>query len=106
MMKGHTSTLIPILAVSLLIAGCKTLPVVPHAMSCDVNAEILAGKCSAPRQISSGSSYAELVDTMQEDRKSLRECSITADMLRDTLKRCSQATENFNKVIDTLNSKQ
>ena len=102
-MKARNLTLVPILAGSLCIVGCQTLPVVPHAMSCDVSAELLNGKCATPMQIANGSNYAGLVDTMQADRKSLQECSVTADTLRDAIRRCNQATEDFNRKIDALN---
>ena len=94
----------PILLCSLFIAGCQTLPVASHAISCDVSAELLASKCATPAQITNDATYAALVDTMQADRKALRECSTTADTLRAAIKRCNQATDEYNKKIDTLNS--
>ncbi len=93
-----------ILLGSLSISGCKTLPVVPHAISCDVNAELLTGKCAEPRPVANNATYAALVDAMQADRKALRECGITADTLRDAIKRCNQATDEYNKKIDAINS--
>ncbi|MFZ2163662.1 MAG: hypothetical protein WAW02_15730 [Sideroxyarcus sp.] len=103
-MKIRCSLLMQILPVSLIIAGCQTLPVVPHALTCDASAELLASKCAAPRPRSNDITYAALVDTMQADRKALQECGITADTLRDTLKRCNQAANEYNKKIDALNS--
>ncbi len=89
--------------VSLYIAGCKTLPLVPHAINCDVNAELLASKCATPKPISNDITYATMVDTMQADRKALRDCSITADALRDAIKLCNQATAEYNLKIDAIN---
>jgi outer membrane murein-binding lipoprotein Lpp len=103
-MKAAKLKLAPILLGSLFIAGCKTLTVVPHAVSCDVNAELLAGKCAEPRTITNDTTYAALVDTMQADRRALRECGIAADALRDAIKRCNQATDEYNKKIDALNN--
>ena len=94
----------PLLLCSLFIAGCQTLPVVPHAIDCDVNAELLASKCPPPGQIANDTTFATLVDTMQADRQALRECGVTVDTLRDALKRCNAATDEFNKKIDALNS--
>jgi len=102
-MKAARLKLTPILLGSLFIAGCKTLTVVPHAVSCDVNTELLAGKCAEPRTITNDTTYAALVDTMQADRRALRECSIAADALRDAIKRCNQATDEYNKKIDAIN---
>jgi hypothetical protein len=102
-MKAARLKLTPILLGSLFIAGCKTLTVVPHAVSCDVNEELLAGKCAEPRTITNDTTYAALVDTMQADRRALRECSIAADALRDAIKRCNQATDEYNKKIDAIN---
>ena len=96
--------LTPILVGSLFIAGCRTLPVVPHAISCDVSAELLASKCLPPRQIADDATFATLVDTMQADRQALRECGVTADALIETIKHCNQAIEEFNKKIDAINS--
>jgi hypothetical protein len=93
-----------LLSVGILIAGCQTLPVVPHALTCNASAELLASKCAAPRPISNDITYAALVDTMQADRKALQECGITADTLRNTLKRCNQAADEYNKKIDALSS--
>jgi predicted DNA-binding protein YlxM (UPF0122 family) len=43
---------------------------------------------------------------MQADRKALRDCSISADALRDAIKRCNQTTNEYNKKIDALNSRK
>jgi len=103
-MKATKLKLTPILLGSLFIAGCKTLTVVPHAVSCNVNAELLAGKCAEPKPIANNTTYAALIDIMQADRKALRECSVTADTLRDAIKRCNQATDEYNKKIDAINN--
>ncbi len=103
-MKSLHSKLLPILAGSLLIAGCRTVPVVPHAMKCDVSPELLAGKCATPTQIANDSTYATLIDSMQADRKALRECGLNVDTLRDAIRRCNQATDEYNRKIDALNS--
>jgi hypothetical protein len=103
MMKAPYSRLALILAGSLLAAGCKTVPVASHAINCDVNAELLASKCTPPKQIAKDATFASLVDTMQVDRQSLRECGSTVDALRDTLTRCNNATGEFNKKVDALN---
>ena len=102
-MKTFCIRLTPILLGSLFITGCKTLPVAPHAINCDVSAELLASKCAEPEPIANDATYAALVDTMQADRKALRECGITVDTLRDALKRCNQATGEYNKKIDAIN---
>jgi hypothetical protein len=68
-----------------------------------VNADLLAGKCAAPRPIPKDTTYAALVDTMQADRQALRECSIAAQTLRDAITRCNQATDEYNKKIDAMN---
>jgi hypothetical protein len=103
-MKSLNLKLAPILLITLFIAGCKTLPVASHAVNCDASAELLASKCATPRQITNDTTYATLVDTMQADRKALRECGIAADALRETLKHCNQATDEYNKKIDAINS--
>ncbi len=103
-MKILRAKFIPILAGILFISGCKTVPVVPHAIGCDVSAELLESRCATPKPVENDTTYAALVETMQADRKSLRECGITADTLRDALQRCNQATAEFNKKIDAINS--
>jgi hypothetical protein len=95
-----------ILAGCLFLAGCQTLPVVPHAINCEVSTELLEGKCASPKQVPNTSTYASLVDTMQADRKALRDCSIAADALRETIRRCNQTTDEYNKKIDALNSRK
>ena len=92
-----------ILLGGLCIAGCKTITVVPHALKCEVNAELLAGKCADPKQIANDATYAALVDTMQADRKALQECGVEADALRAAITRCNQATDEYNKKIDAIN---
>lgn len=104
MMKARDLRLASILLGGLVIAGCKTVTVVPHALKCEVSAELLAGKCAPPGQIPSDATYAMLVDTMQADRKALQECGITADTLRDAIRRCNQATDDYNKKIDAINN--
>ncbi len=103
-MKTLHSALLLIIAGGLSATGCRTLPVVPHAMKCDVRAELLAGKCMPPTQIANDSTYAGLVDAMQADRKALRECGVTADSLRDVIERCNQSTDEYNKKIDAVNA--
>jgi hypothetical protein len=100
-MKALYFALLPF---GLFISGCQTLPVASHAIKCDVSAELLAAKCATPLQITNDTTYAKLVDTMQADRKALQECGATADALRDALKRCNQATDEYNKKIDAANS--
>ena len=103
-MKAHHFRFVPILLGSMLLAACKTVPVVPHALDCNVNAELLAEQCAKPKPIPNDATYAKLVDTMQADRKALRECDITADTLREALKRCNHAADTYNKKIDALNA--
>ena len=98
------STLIPILAGSMLVAGCRTVPVVPHAVACDASAELLASKCPPPRPLADNATFAALVDTMQADRQALRECGITVDALIKTIKQCNHATDEYNKRIDAINN--
>lgn len=98
--------LAPILLLSLLFAGCKTVPVVPHAIGCNASAELLASKCSPPIQIANDATFSALVDTMQADRQSLRECAVTVDALVATIKQCEQATSEFNKKIDGMNAEK
>jgi predicted small secreted protein len=105
MMKAPRLKLASFVVGSLLLGGCQTLPVVPHAVGCDVNKELLAAKCAAPKPVANDVTYATLVDTMQADRKALRECSITADALREAIARCKQTTDEYNKKIDALNSR-
>jgi hypothetical protein len=56
-----------------------------------------------PRQIANETSYAMLVETMQIVRQALQECGIAAEALRDSIKRCNQATDEYNRKIDELN---
>lgn len=102
-MKTLCMKLAPILLGALFIAGCKTVPVVPHAFSCNVSEELLAAKCAGPKPIANDATYAALVDTMQADRKALRECGATVGTLQDAIKHCNQATAEYNKKIDTIN---
>jgi hypothetical protein len=104
MMKAHYTRFIFILVGGFSVAGCQSVPVASHAINCNVNAELLASKCPVPTPITNDATFATLVDTMQTDRQALRECGITVDALRDTLKRCNDAAEAFNKKIDALNS--
>lgn len=98
------STLVPILAGSMLIAGCRTVPVVPHALTCDASAELLASKCPPPRPLADNATFAALVDTMQADRQALRECGMTVDALIKTIRQCNHATDEYNRKIDAINS--
>ena len=106
MMNAFGVKLTAISLACLLVAGCKTVTVVPHALNCDANAELLASKCASPRQIASNTTYATLVDTMQMDRQALQECGIAAEALRDSIRRCNQATDEYNRKIDELNSRK
>jgi hypothetical protein len=102
-MKAIRISLALTLVCSLILAGCQTLSVIPHAVNCDVSAQLMADNCATPRPIANDATYATLVDTMQADRKALRECNVAADALRDAIKHCNQATSEYNKTIDALN---
>jgi hypothetical protein len=106
MMKGICLKFASFLPGCLFIAGCQTLPVVPHAINCDVSAEMLASKCAKPVPITNDATYATLVDAMQADRKALQECGITGDAIRGALIRCNRATDEYNKKIDAINNKK
>lgn len=93
------------LLASLLVSACQTVPVVPHALNCDVDAALLGSTCAAPRPIASDATYAALVDTMQADRKALQECGNTTNALIAAIRRCNQAAAAYNDRIDTLNQR-
>jgi hypothetical protein len=103
MMKAPCLKLASLFVCSLFITGCKTVTVVPHAISCDASAELLASKCATPKPIANDATFETLVDTLQTDRQALRECALTVDTLRETMIRCKQATDEFNKKIDAIN---
>jgi hypothetical protein len=98
------SRLTPMLLASLFMAGCRTVPVVPHAVGCDASAQLLASKCLPPRQLEDNATFATVVDTMQADRQALRECGMTVDALIKTIRQCNHATDEYNKKIDAINS--
>jgi hypothetical protein len=102
-MKAAYMKSVPLLLLGLFLSACRTLPVVPHAISCDVNTELLASNCAVPKPIPSDATYATLIDTMLADRKALNDCSITANALRDVIRRCNRATAEYNRKIDALN---
>jgi hypothetical protein len=102
-MKGLRLKLAPVLLGSLLITGCRTVPVIPHALNCNVSPELLAGRCAMPKPVTNEATYASLVETMQADRQALRECSSEADTLREAIKRCNQASLDYNRKIDAIN---
>ena len=106
MMKLLCIRLLPVLFFGQFVAGCKTVTVVPHAFNCEAGADLLANKCASPKQIAGNATYAMLVDTMQMDRQALQECGIAAEALRDSIRRCNQATDEYNKKIDELNNRK
>lgn len=93
----------PILLASLFMAGCRTVPVVPHAVGCDASAQLLASKCLPPGQLEDDATFATVVDIMQADRQALRECGMTVDALIKTIRQCNHATDEYNKKIDAIN---
>ena len=98
------SRLTPILLASLFMAGCRTVPVIPHAVGCDAGAQLLASKCPPPGQLEDDATFAAVVDTMQADRQALRECGMTVDALIKTIRQCNRATDEYNKKIDAINN--
>lgn len=95
-----------ILMAGISAAGCKTIIEVPSAIRCDASAELLARKCAKPGQIPEDATYGTLVDTTLADRKALSECGLTAGELRESLEKCNQAIDGFNKKIDEINGKK
>jgi hypothetical protein len=102
-MNARHFKLLAMLLGSLFVAACNTVPVAPRAFNCEVSTELLNRKCATPKPISNDATYAELVDTMEADRKALLECGITADTLRNAIKRCNRAANEYNKKIETQN---
>jgi len=94
------------LASSVMLAGCcPTLSVAPHAIRCNADAELLAHKCPLPNQIPDDATFQAVVDAMRSDRQALRDCGISLDALRDSINRCNQTVDDFNKKIDEINAK-
>jgi len=88
----------------LFIAGCTTpVPVVPHAIRCELSADMQASRCPEPKSLPEDATFQTLVDTMLADRQALRECGLTANALRDSINKCNQTTDDFNKKIDEMN---
>ena len=88
----------------IFIAGCTTaVPVVPHAIRCELSAELQASNCPESGQLPQDATFQTLVDTMLADRQALRECGLSVNALRDSINKCNQATDEFNKKIDALN---
>ena len=102
--KSNPRFLVLLAPAFLLAACCPTITVVPHAISCDASAELLAGKCAAPREIDNSDTFSSIIDAMRSDRQALKECGIALDALRDSINRCNLATNEFNKKIDQINS--
>lgn len=93
-----------ILAAGLSAAGCCTpVPVVPKAIRCEPSAELRAPQCAVPGQLPENATFQTLVDTMLTDQQALRECALSERALRDSIAKCNQATDDFNKKIDELN---
>lgn len=89
----------------IFITGCTTtVPVVPHAIRCELSAELQASNCQEPGQLPQDATFQTLVDTMLADRQALRECGLSVNALRESIKKCNQATDEFNKKIDAINS--
>jgi len=105
-MKQLHSKLGLIPACCLLLISCShTLPIVPHAIRCDANAELLKSRCASPSPVSGDTTFATLVDAAQKDRQALQECGMTVKALQDSIDRCNGTIDGFNKKIDELNDK-
>lgn len=93
-----------ILMGGICIAGCTTtVPVVPHAIRCELGPKLKAYRCAEPKPLPQDATFQTLVDTMLADRQALLECNLSANALRNSINRCNQATDDFNKKIDELN---
>ena len=89
----------------LALTGCSsTLVVAPHAPRCEVQPDLSTYKCTPPARVPAGTTYGGLVDVLRSDRQSLRECVINIDALRETLGRCNQAVDDYNKKVDEVNA--
>jgi hypothetical protein len=91
---------------ALCLSACSTVAVVPHAMKCDASAPLLAARCAQPAPLAGEATFAAMVDAMRSDRQALRECALSFEALRDSLIRCNQATDDFNRKIDAINARQ
>ena len=105
-MNRLRSKLGAMLASIVMIAGCcPTLTVAPHAIRCDTDAELLAHKCPVPNQIPDDATFQAVVDAMRSDRQALLDCGIAFNALRDSINRCNQTVDDFNRKIDEINAK-
>lgn len=95
-----------LMAMGGLVLGCTSVvPVVPHAIPCDISADLLAAECAQPSQLFEGATFTDLVDKMRVDRKALQECRLSQEALRQSIKSCNQKIDEFNQKIDELNRK-
>lgn len=104
MTRFHATALTPLLACLALAACCPPVLLAPEAIRCDADAKLLAAKCDLPTPIGEGATYQTLVDAMQKDRQSLRECAIATNALRDSINRCNAATDAYNAKIREINA--
>lgn len=88
----------------IFIAGCTTpVPVVPHAIRCELSTDLQSRNCSEPKPLPQDATFQTLVDTMLADRQASRECGLLVGALRDSINKCNQAIDEFNKEIDKSN---
>lgn len=95
-----------LLVTSLTLAACSTpLVVAPHAIPCAADDRLLAQQCPPPTPMADDATFEALVDAARGDRQALRECGISLAALRDSLHRCQQAVDDFNRKIDEINAR-
>ena len=74
-------------------------------MRCDVSPDLMASRCPSPAKIPNDATFGGLADAELSDRHALRECGVTVDALRDSINKCNQATDEFNKKVDEINDR-
>lgn len=92
---------------NIFVTGCTTpVPVVSQTMRCDASPDLLASECGKPKQIPEDATYETLLGVMRDDRQALLECGIKMEALRDSIVRCNQQTDQFNKKVEVINNRK
>lgn len=92
------------LAGLLLLQACGTLPIASKPVGCSVDDALLVQTCAAPRPVTDGITYGDVLAIARQDRKALLDCQTHLKTLQAMLTECRSTIKAYGSEIDRINA--
>jgi hypothetical protein len=94
--------ILALLAVIILSGCCKSIPIIPPAIDCQISASLLK-QCEPLGNIQEDVTYAGLIELELQDRQNLETCRIKHLALVEAINTCNEEIRRHNAKIKEIN---